>query len=84
MEFVQAIEWTGCVLGLLGASLLALNNRHSGWGFVAFLMSNGCWIAFGLMTGAQGLIIMQIGFTATSLLGIRNWMIRSRPAVTVA
>lgn len=72
------IEWTGCLLGVIGAGLLALNNRWSGYGFVAFLCSNAAWIAFGVMTGASGLVTMQIVFTATSLVGVWQWLIRPR------
>ena len=73
MSLTSILEWAGCASGLVGACMLALNHRLSGWGFVAFLVSNALWIAFGLLTKAPGLVAMQIGFTATSLLGIRNW-----------
>ena len=73
--WVNALEWAGCVVGLLGACLVAMNNRLSGWGFVAFLVSNVLWIAFGVATGATGLVVMQAGFTATSLLGVYRWLI---------
>ena len=39
------LEWTGAALGLLGAFLLATNSRFSRFGWVAFLVSNMCWIA---------------------------------------
>ena len=71
---VLYLQWIGCVVGVLGAYLLALNNRRSGWGFVSFLMSNVCWMAFGLLTKAPGMVFMQVAFTATSLLGIYRWM----------
>lgn len=67
------LEWLGCFSGLLGAALLAFNNRHSGYGFVAFLASNLCWIGYGLLTDAWGLVVMQLGFTATSVLGLYHW-----------
>lgn len=69
------LQWIGGAFGVLGALLLALNNRLSGWGFVSFLPSNVCWIAFGIMTNAPGLIFMQAAFTATGLLGIYRWML---------
>lgn len=70
---LEVIEWAGCITGLCGALLLALNNRYSGWGFVLFLVSNLGWVAFGLMTHATGMVVMQIGFTVTSLMGIWRW-----------
>lgn len=53
------LEWLGCMTGLLGATLLALNNRYSGYGFMAFLVSNGCWVMYGILGGAWGLIVMR-------------------------
>lgn len=70
------VEWGGAATGLLGAGLLALNHPSwSRWGFVAFLASNMMWISFGVATSAWGLVAMQVGFTATSLVGIYRWFI---------
>jgi hypothetical protein len=70
---IAAMEWTGCTFGLLGAFLLATNTRFSGWGFVAFLVSNAAWIGFAAALGAGGLLMQQAGFTFTSLLGLYRW-----------
>ncbi len=78
---IETIEWVGCFTGLCGASLLSLNNRYSGWGFVLFLLSNVAWIAFGLMSHANGMVVMQVGFTATSLMGVWRWLITPRVAL---
>ena len=65
-------EILGSVLGLLGSFLLALdfNNGLSKWGFVSFLLSNCFWIYFSVQIKSKPLLIMQVGFTASSLLGI--------------
>lgn len=70
MEFV---EWIACFTGLAGALLLALNNQFSRWGFVCFLASNIFWIAFSVANGTHGLLVSQLGFTVTSLIGIFRW-----------
>lgn len=69
------LQWIGCAFGVLGALLLALNNRLSGWGFVSFLASNACWMVFAVLTNAPGLFYMQVAFTGTSLLGIYRWVL---------
>lgn len=71
----KAIEWLGCGAGLLGALLLALNTKFSGLGFIFFLLSNLCWISFALKAKSKGLLITQIGFTATSLFGLIRWFV---------
>ncbi len=75
---IDFLQWAGCITGVAGASLLALNTNHSGWGFVLFLISNGFWMAFGIQTNAPGLIATQAVFTATSLLGSYRWLMSAR------
>lgn len=81
---VGYMEWIGCGFGAFGALLLALNRPYSGWGFVAFLASNVCWVAFGLATGAAGLVAMQVVMTATSVLGIYRWKLVKREAAELS
>lgn len=69
----QTVEWLGSILGLLGAAVLATNSPYSGYGFVAFLASNLCWIYYGYTKRAHGLLTMQAGFTLTSVIGIARW-----------
>lgn len=82
----DAIQWAGCALGVLGSFLLATNSRFSGYGFLAFLGSNAMWISYGVMAGAPALIVMQVAFTLTSLLGVYRWLLPSaqRKAATFA
>lgn len=77
------LQWIGCAFGVFGAFLLALNTRFSGWGFVSFLASNGCWIGFAVLTNAPGLFYMQVAFTGTSLLGIYRWVLVKPKAAAV-
>lgn len=77
----KLVEWSGAILGLVGSLLLALNVHVSGYGFVAFLASNLCWLVFGIKSRAWGLVTMQVGFTLTSLMGIYNWFIK--PSVSL-
>ena len=37
---LQGLEWSGCILGLLGAFLLATNTEVSRYGWIAFLAAN--------------------------------------------
>lgn len=72
----RGIEWAGSLTGLLGAWLLAINDPHwSGYGFVVFLVSNLFWIALGIRKRLYGLLVMQVGFTGSSLVGIARWIL---------
>lgn len=69
-------ELFAAAFGLVGALLLATRSRHSGWGFLAFLASNICWLAFALERAHWPLVVQQVGFTLSSLFGIWVWIAR--------
>ena len=71
------LEWIGCATGLLGSGLLALNTGASRYGFVSFGVSNLAWIGYGLWIGSMGLVVMQLGFCATTTLGLVRWFKRT-------
>ena len=71
-----ASEWMGCFTGLIGAFMLALHTSYSGWGWVFFLVSNLLWIIYGLLARARALVLMQLGFGCTSLLGVSQWLVK--------
>ena len=62
--------WGGALAGLLGAGLLASQTRHARWGWLAFLLANLLLICWALRMQAMGLLVQQLGFTATSVLGL--------------
>jgi hypothetical protein len=74
LDGVRLIEAAAALCGLAGALLLAAKGPHAGWGWVAFLASNTGWLAFGLMRRHWFLLLQQVGFTATSVLGIWRWL----------
>lgn len=69
------MEAAAAASGLAGALLLALNIEISSWGWLAFLVSNLGWIAFAAAGGHWFLLAQQLGFLATSAIGIRNWLL---------
>lgn len=64
------LEWVGCLVGLLGAFLLATNTSISRYGWIAFLVANLAMIGLAILIDRWGLLVQQLGFTATSLLGL--------------
>lgn len=52
--------------------LAATHSTLSLYGWLAFLGANVAMTAFALGIGAYGLLLQQIGFTATMLLGLRR------------
>lgn len=78
MSQIEVAEALGSVLGVLGALLLAVNSRWSGYGFIAFLASNVAWLIFGRHTGHWIFFAQQVVFTFASLLGIWRWLVQPR------
>ncbi len=66
----KVTAWLGMFTGLTGSALVASGFYLSG--FVSFGVSNLFWIGHGMLTKNWPLLIMQAGFTATSILGIVN------------
>jgi len=71
--FISILGWFGSFTGLFGSLLLALNESYSGYGFVVFLFSNSAWFIHGLKTKVYSMVMMQVGFMATSIVGIIHW-----------
>jgi nicotinamide riboside transporter PnuC len=67
---IDYLEWIGALSGLLGAFLLATNTHISKYGWVAFLVANIALIGFSIGIDRNGLLLQQLGFMATSLLGL--------------
>jgi hypothetical protein len=64
------LDWTGCVLGLSGSYLLATNTEISRYGWIAFFVANIAMIGFARGVRANGLLVQQLGFMGSSVLGI--------------
>ena len=74
ISIVSVFEWAGALFGLAGSFLLATNSRVSRYGWLAFLVANVTMAAFALLIERNGLLMQQVGFTATTLLGLyRCW-----------
>lgn len=69
-ETIKLCDWLGCLLGVTGALMLASNTKLSRYGWYAFLAANVATGSFAAMTGADGLLVQQLCFSGTSLLGI--------------
>ncbi|MGE0329731.1 MAG: nicotinamide mononucleotide transporter [Ramlibacter sp.] len=79
---ITPIEFIGAFFGVLGTALLAVRCRYSGWGFVAYLVSNAAWIVFALQQKHDGMLVQQIVFVVSSLVGVWVWLVRPRwPAI---
>jgi len=68
LEFIS--EWLGALIGLAGAYILATSKPYSYIGWRFFLAANFAMILFAVAGHHWGVLTQQVGFTATSILGI--------------
>ena len=66
----EVIEWLASLSALLGAALLASHSRIASYGWLCFLLSNIAWITVAINTDQTPLLVMQLGFTITSAIGL--------------
>ena len=66
----QSVEWAGSFFSIVGALLLATHTKASRYGWLAFLAANIMLIALFVEKGLFGLVLQQLAFLGTSLLGI--------------
>lgn len=69
------IELLAALMGMLGTALLAFNFRWSGFGFVAYLVSNAGWLWFSYGHGYWPMFWQQVVFTLFSFVGIWRWLV---------
>ena len=78
IEAQTLLQWTGCLLGVAGSIALARNDRYSGWGFVAYLVSNAAWLAYGYASDIPALALQHLVFAAVSTFGVWRWLVLPR------
>lgn len=70
-NFPGYFEWAGSLLGMLGATFLAIHHpRLAVPGWLCFLLANFAMIVFSYMAKTDGLLLQQSYFVFTSLLGL--------------
>jgi hypothetical protein len=74
-HLMNVAEAAGAVSALVGAWLLALRLPYSHWGWVAYLVSNMCWLVFAILIGRWWLLLQTMGFIISSLVGVWNFCI---------
>jgi hypothetical protein len=75
----HVLEWSGSILAVSAAILLALNIELSPWAYVGYLFSSLLLTAWGLRQKAYGIAWQNSVFILINLLGIYRWLLVSSP-----
>jgi hypothetical protein len=68
----EVLEWSGSIIGMLGAALLASHGPKARFGWLCYLLANIFLIAWSVRVSATGLMVQQLVFSATSVLGLKR------------
>jgi hypothetical protein len=68
----EVLEWSGSIIGIVGAALLASHGPWARLGWLCYLVANVFLIAWALRVSASGLLVQQLVFSAISLLGLKR------------
>jgi hypothetical protein len=66
------LEWTGAILGVVGAYMLAENRPGSRYAWPIWIGSNLCLLTYFLMIHSWGVLGMQAIYLHSSLRGFRK------------
>lgn len=66
----EIIEWSGCVLGLLGAILVTEKRK---FGFIIFAIYNLLWLLLGVLRSEYGISFLMLAYLAINLRGYIKW-----------
>ncbi|MBB4861271.1 nicotinamide riboside transporter PnuC [Pseudomonas nitritireducens] len=69
-------QWVGTVFGVVGALMVASNTRWSKWGWPFFIVSAWGLFLFAGSMDAFGMMILEVTFFLTNLLGLWRWLIQ--------
>ena len=74
-HFRTIVEWSGCATALARRRIAIGPHGIFGIRMDIVLLSNCFMGAYGVLIRSKGLIILQAGFTVTSVIGIANWLL---------
>lgn len=72
---LRLLEWSGAMIAVVAAIMLALNITISPWAFVLYLISSVILAVWGWYSGARGIALQNMIFIVINTLAIYRWLI---------
>ena len=72
---LRFLEWSGAMIAVVAAIMLALNITISPWAFVLYLISSVILAVWGWYSGARGIALQNMIFIVINTLAIYRWLI---------
>ncbi len=72
---LKLMEWSGAMIAVVAAIILALNISISPWAFVLYFISSLILTLWGWCSGAYAIALQNVIFIGINSLGIYRWLI---------
>ncbi|HFC93704.1 MAG TPA: hypothetical protein ENJ51_12935 [Leucothrix mucor] len=72
---LNIMEWSGAMIAVVAAIMLALNVSISPWAFVLYFISSLILAVWGWYSGAYAIALQNVIFIGINSLGIYRWLI---------
>ena len=75
LDLLKVHRWTGTLLAIVAALMVASNSEISKYGYPIFMVSSMFWSYVAIQLKDQALLLLQIVFICIDAFGIYNWFI---------
>ncbi|MCK5809852.1 MAG: hypothetical protein KAG34_03960 [Cocleimonas sp.] len=75
---LKIMEWSGAMIAVIAAIMLALNVSISPWAFVLYFISSWILAVWGWYSGAYAIAVQNVIFIGINSLGIYRWLIMAQ------
>jgi uncharacterized membrane protein len=72
---LKIMEWSGAMIAVIAAIILALNIAISPWAFVLYFISSVILAFWGWYRGAYAIALQNVIFIGINSIGIYRWLI---------
>jgi uncharacterized membrane protein len=72
---LKIMEWSGAMIAVIAAIMMALNVSISPWAFVLYFISSLILALWGWYSGAYAIALQNVIFIGINSLGIYRWLI---------
>jgi uncharacterized membrane protein len=78
LSSLKIMEWSGAMLAVIAAIMLALNVSISPWAFVLYFISSLILAVWGWYSAAYAIAVQNVIFIGINSLGIYRWLIMTQ------
>ncbi len=75
LDVLKLQRWTGTLLAIVAALMVASNSDISKYGYPIFMVSSFFWSYVAIQLKDQALLLLQIVFICVDAFGIYNWFV---------